>query len=539
MNKFKISLLFGLLLFFSACSNVWDEHTKVNDDVLQENIFDYLESNSDFSSFVELLKNAGLDTYLSSSAIYTVWAPTNQALSGIDQSLINTDEKLQLFVNNHIVSGIYSTLANKPATSLKMRSGKMLQYDGANDLIDGISITPTNEVTAKNGVIQIINQPLVPRYSIWDYIRFVAPQGKFVTYLQSLTNSVFDLENSPQIGVNDFNQPIYDSIWLEQNSFFLNVTDLSAEDSTLTLIIPSDEVFSAEFTKFERFYRRDDKASNEFPTTRDSIYIRLMIARDMVFGSPFAESDVPDTLISYFNVKVPFNKSSLTGSYKASNGYVYHLSDCAVKPTNKILPIVMEAENCIYGAVLSSAGSYIRYTTAGTGNPYFRLRADASQGFDLIVDNSHKSEILSGALFAGPVVSSIKYRVKIRAINDFNKSYLYPSADTPLKQWLGQVTITRDPITQEIVAISPATNAFNSGTQYGTPDVTYDSADPSTYYVSIDSTKYSPLIQAFDDEIDLGYYNFSKADNVFLRLIPQSAQMAVMADYFRLVPIFE
>lgn len=539
MNRYKVFFILALVLIYSACTNVWEEHTKVNADVLQENIYSYLESNADYSQFVEMLKSTGYDVFLNSSSIFTVWAPTNEQISKVDQALINTDDKLKLFVTNHFTNGMYSTLSNSMPESIQMKSGKILSYDKTNKLLDGVAINTDTEVTLMNGVIQSVNSAIIPRYSIWDYIQLEAPQNKFVTFMQSLTKSVFDLANSPQLGVNEMNMPVYDSIWIEVNKFFIEVADLSSEDSVLTFLIPSDEVFDAEFEKFQKYYRKDDKISNTVPTSRDSAYIGLMIARDMVFESAYSASEAPDILISYFGVKVPFNKTSVTKSYQASNGYVHQLSDCSVKPQDKILPILMEAEQCLTYWTISNAGGIITNTTSGTGTPYMREHKDASGGYDLIVDNSDKSAVLSGALFAGPRVASIKYRIKIRAINDFRKSYRYPDSEIPLKQWLGQVTITRNPITEEVVAISPATNAFNSGTEFGIPDVTYDSSDPSTYYVSYDSTAYSPIANALDDEIDLGYYNFAKADNVVLRLIPESNQMAVTADYFRLVPIFE
>lgn len=535
--KHKYSLIIVLILMFSGCANVWEEHTKVNENVLQENLLDYLESNTNFSEFTKMVKSSGMDTYLSSSGIYTVWVPTNQAIAGIDQSLIDSAEKIKLFVSNHIISGMYSTLTDKSLIPLKMKSGKILQYDGGNDLIDGITIKSNEEITLKNGVVQVIDLPLLPRYTIWEYITLDAPSNKFVNFLKSLTSLVFDVENSSQIGVNEFNQPVYDTVWAEQNRYFLSITDLSSEDSSLTFIIPTDQVFDNEFNKFEKYYRRDDKVSNIVPTARDSVFIKLMISRDMVFNRAISANDAPDTLISFFGVKVPFNKVSLISSAKASNGYVHYLSDCSVKESDKILPILMEAENCISGVNIASSGSYLNNTTSGIANPYFRQRANTSNGYDLIVDNSHKSEKLSGALFVGPVVASIRYRVKIRAINDFNKSYRNPDAAVALSQWLGQVTITRDPITEQIKAISTATNPFNTDSNYGTPDVVYDPSNPSSYYVPVTLNEYSPVEQAIDDEIDLGYYNFAKSDNVFLRLIPQSPLMAVTADYFRLVPV--
>lgn len=66
-----------------------------------------------------------------------------------------------------------------------------------------------------------------------------------------------------------------------------------------------------------------------------------------------------------------------------------------------------------------------------------------------------------------------------------------------------------------ITNISSVTNAFRTDTLYGRPDFFYDPADVNTYYVPITKTRYAPLENAADDELDLGYYDFSRSDSVF------------------------
>jgi hypothetical protein len=378
-------------------------------------------------------------------------------------------------------------------------------------------------------MVQVVSKPLAPRYSIWEYIELEAPKNNFVNYLNSSTKTVFDADSSQQIGVDSRNRPIYDSVWVKQNPFLMTIADLAAEDSILTFLIPSDEVFNEQFNRFQKYYRKEDKGSNEVPTAKDSAYIKLMIARDFLFEGIHTKESAPDTLVSYYDVKVPFDKSAVTNSVQVSNGIVHFINQCDITKENKILPILMEAERSIYSIS----------TLSGSPNPYFRIRPLASNGYDFILDNAHTSQVIPGALFRGPVISSIKYRIRIRAINDFNKSYRNPSSNVVLRQMLGTVTITRDPITEVITSISQVTNKLNSSTQFGTPSVTYDPNDANSYYVAFERTQYSPLANAADDELDLGYYDFSKSDNIFLRLSPLSAGMAVMADYFRLVPIIE
>lgn len=523
MNRSGIVMLLVALLLVFGCTNPWDEHVKVNDNVVQENIGDYISSKTEFSTFVGLVESTGLMNLLSSSAIYTVWVPTNEAMALVPGTQLATEEQKILFVKNHIAFGNFSSRDQGDAGGVTMRSGKVLAYRPAEATIDNVTIDVNQEIEVKNGTIQVINQALVPHYSVWEYIELAAPSCKFVDFLNSLTSSVFDKENSKQTGVDDIGRPVYDTVWVVENTFLKNYIDISLEDYPFTVMIPSDEVFDSEFNKFQKYYRIEDRRNNEFPSVKDTLNIRLMIARDMVLYGNYSADDASDTLMSYYGVKVPFLKSAVTGSYRASNGYVHLTGNCSVKITDKVKPVKMEAENSIYSTRM----------LLGTPNPSFRLRADASNGYDYVCDNAHSSAILSGVVFAGPVISSIKYRIKIRAINDFGKSYRNSDTSVVLIQKLGTVTILRDPVTNNIVTVSEVTNSLNyTNSTYGLADVTSDT-------IFVRKKAYSPVLQAEEDEIDLGYYDFNKSDNVFLRLMPLASRMAVTADYFRLVPIIE
>ena len=522
MKMYKILTLFAIILLLWGCENPWDEHVRVNENVLQESIGDYLVQNPEFSSFVELLNSTGLNSVLSSSVIFTVWAPTNDAIKSIDQTLINTEAKKKLFVQNHIAFGSYSSKENNATIRIKMRSGKVLEYNASEAIIDNIIIDRDKEAQVKNGTIQVLNNCVSPRYSMWEYLNLDAPENKFISFLKSLTKTVFHEELSAQIGINELGKPVYDSVWIVQNDF-LNYVDISSEDIQATLIVPSDEVFEAEFNKFQKYFRVEDRRNNEVPSSKDSINIMANIAIDWVLNGNYPASETTDTVLSFHAVKVPFNSNSFTSSYKASNGFIHFSNNCSVKITAKIKPILIEAENRVYSLDMAS----------GTPTPYYRLRENASNGMDFICDNSNTSKILSGVIFYGPKVSSIKYRIKIRAINDFGKSYRNSDTSTVMIQKLGTVTVLRDPVTNMISKISEVTNSLNyTDTKYGIADVKSDT-------IFVPKKDYSPLGNAADDEIDLGYYEFNKSDNVFFRLTPLATRMAVTADYIRLDPIIE
>jgi uncharacterized surface protein with fasciclin (FAS1) repeats len=126
MNRYASIVVFVLLLAVTACNDAWENHIKLNDDVLQESIGNYLETTPEFSSFYALLKSTGYDETLKKSGVYTVWAPTNDAMGILDNNLISTDEKKALFVKNHIVYGSFSMATDKNIERIKMNSGKVL-----------------------------------------------------------------------------------------------------------------------------------------------------------------------------------------------------------------------------------------------------------------------------------------------------------------------------------------------------------------------------------------------------------------------------
>jgi uncharacterized surface protein with fasciclin (FAS1) repeats len=529
-KKYPLFLFLASILAFSGCNDAWDDHVKVSDNVSKQTISEYLESTGNYTKFVELMKSTGVYQQLDSSTIYTIWAPTDAAMETLNAEYIDTDEKKMAFVMNHISRGSYSSKLLTVTDSLYMLSGKRLFYQPDLSLIDGVTIATIDEEKVDNGFVQEVEAPIIPRLSIWEWILSGQPNNKFTTFLKSLDYLYFDAEHSGYLGTDDHGNPIYeDSVVLLRNEYLLKVADLASEDSSFTFLIPTDELFDAEFNKFQKYYRLDDKASNAVPTKRDSAYIKFMVARDMTLKGAFAQGEAPDTLMSYYDVKVPFVKASIANSYKASNGYAYIVGDCGVKPQHKILPVLMEGENSLYSTA----------TTAGTPAVYYRQRVDASGGYDLIVDNHGTSGILTGAVFTGPMLSSIKYRVKIRAINDFSKSYRWPDAAVALKQWLGPVTVLRNAVTHDFTGLSITTNKLISTGGYGTCDVSYDVNDANSYYIAMTKTAYSPVENMLTDEIDLGYYDYRYAESAVFRLIPQAIKMSVVADYIRLVPVFE
>lgn len=92
-GKNRLIILFLVSLLLGTCTDAWEEHTRINDNVSQETILDYLEAHSEFSQFTGLLKSVGMEGNFSYPGLFTLYAPTNSAMEKVSAGMIDSDEK--------------------------------------------------------------------------------------------------------------------------------------------------------------------------------------------------------------------------------------------------------------------------------------------------------------------------------------------------------------------------------------------------------------------------------------------------------------
>ncbi len=126
---------------------------------VEENLFDTLRADPDFSIFVDLVLQSGFDNDVDRPALYTVFAPTNDAFDADPDGLaalqaLSPDE-LQVYLAHYIAEGSFTT-ANMPPSVLTLYGVDLTVTGTAPDLsVDGVAITAAKrDITASNGVIQ-------------------------------------------------------------------------------------------------------------------------------------------------------------------------------------------------------------------------------------------------------------------------------------------------------------------------------------------------------------------------------------------------
>ncbi len=165
-NLLKMTLITILAVFTFSCSDDDDS----NPPPVGTTIADFVAANPDFSSLGAALERAGLDTVLSNSGTFTVFAPNNAAfaefLSSNGFASLN-DVPVDVLTNtllNHVLATVNTSdnletgYVNSLATFADTEANLSLYIDtSAGVRINGISNVTQADVPASNGVIHAVD----------------------------------------------------------------------------------------------------------------------------------------------------------------------------------------------------------------------------------------------------------------------------------------------------------------------------------------------------------------------------------------------
>lgn len=330
---YKSAILFAISLLVVAC-DPWKDDTELNDGNVNKQLDQIVRENPETSTFADILQKTGYDRFLSEKQALTVFAPTNEALSGVDQS--NT-EVLKEWIQNYIA--ILSYYTDKQGAfqveSIEMINGKSIPVNTL--AISGSNIVKSNLLSA-NGVLHIIDNVIADRKNIWEYLKG-QPNSAQANFIQSQEKEVMDMNKSVPSGVNELGQQTYDTVWIKTNPF-LQAYPLDDERSSFTLILLDDGALNALSPKyFKYFAKKEAEETNE--------EVMFQISSDMILQKQLITA--PGRYPSVDDILVDLDPAHILETYQASNGMIYKVSAVDVKMyNNKIKEQIIEAEDYLF-----------------------------------------------------------------------------------------------------------------------------------------------------------------------------------------------
>lgn len=333
---YKKIALAALMVFAFSCSDPWDERNTGNEANIDKSLVEAISGSSEFSEFSKVLAATGYDKVLASSKNFTVFVPSNAAMSQVPVSIINDPVALKQFVGNHIALTSYSSVRDTDEIQIEMQSKKFLVFKGKSTIDDATIIKA--DLLASNGIYHVIDKPLSPKLNIWQFVGSQSATSMMSADLLALKEFSIYKEDIEKKILSEASGAGYLSDSLT-NSFLTNVYNLNNEKNSYTLFLMQDEGYNQEVDKMKQYTIKST-------TDSTATYAKYFTARDMVFNKKYEPSQLPTTLISRFGVEVAIDKSQIVGEpIRLSNGIVYIMKKVDVPMAKRLVPIVIEGES--------------------------------------------------------------------------------------------------------------------------------------------------------------------------------------------------
>jgi uncharacterized surface protein with fasciclin (FAS1) repeats len=326
---FKVLKALAAIALLAAC-DTWKDDIEVKNEGVNKNLYEVLSSEPDVSTFAQILQLTGYDQFLQEEQSLTVFAPKNDALSGLN---LSDAEQLKEWVKNYIAYLTYFTdqSGKFEVSSIRMLNNKNVPVNTSS--VSGATISKPNGL-ASNGVLHVIDALITDRKNVWEYLQEQTGYAQ-VECIQSFDERVMDTIRSVQTGIVN-GRPVYDTIWTTQNKF-LRDFPLGDETQSFTFVLLEQNALNMLKTKYAKYFVRKAPEEQEVTVIRQITLDMLLLPVSI---------DAAGRYESFNDVLVDINPADIREMYQASNGKVYKLNAADVKIyNNKIKEQIIEAED--------------------------------------------------------------------------------------------------------------------------------------------------------------------------------------------------
>lgn len=271
----------------TSCSDFDDYNTARTDvtDSANKTLWENISTNKQLSQLAAIIKKSGFDKELSASHYYTVWAPLDGTYDA--EALLSKDSIAlrQQLVKNHIANyghGASGTLDER----VHMLNEKGYDFKGSGSYtFNGIALKQAN-LPCVNGLLHTINGQVPFRYNLYEYISKGEGLDSLHQYFMRYETRVLDTKNSVLGPMVNGKQTYIDSVIIVNNSLAKRLNaKLENEDSTYTMLLPTNEAWKSEYEAVRPYYTYFNKSGSlmqyqEFDNEKKTVRVQSAKAFD-------------------------------------------------------------------------------------------------------------------------------------------------------------------------------------------------------------------------------------------------------------------
>lgn len=388
------ALLTFLTVLVASCTDDWSKHYSAEQASKSNlNLYQYIQAQTELSTFTKMLKIAGYDTILNTSQTFTVWAPTDQSLMNVN--LLDTAQIIKI-VENHITRFSYSTSAIISKKMLMLDNKLIVFAKGADGYTFGGLKIVQSDVATKNGIIHVLSDYSPYRQNIWEFLNYAEGIDSVRNYINSLSITTIDTAASYKDGF------IVKTVYKTTNIVLTYLAAINKEDSIYTVIWPNNTAWVEAYNRILPYYNTLNKDGG---VAAQTAYTKLTIIQDLFFRGVKSLPIASDSLYStngngFADPNRLFAGTQVT---EMSNGLSYVTDKLKYNATESwCKPIKVEAEN-ERGRTTTLFTATIQLSI-GTGY-------NISRGLYLQLNSSSTSKTQPSVQFQIPNTLSTKYDI--------------------------------------------------------------------------------------------------------------------------------
>ncbi len=445
----------AVALTFCGCQDTWDDEDVSGSRSLT--LWDVISTRSELSSFAGVLKSNGYDQLLASSGTYTVLAPVNTAIANIPDSLLSTVPA------SHIALLEYNKAELSQLVYLTMMNNKMI-------VLDSLHLNQ-EEIICRNGVLRFATYGYAETPNIYEHLLSLRGSYKMADFIISLGDSVMDMELSQQVGIDENNNIVYDTVMKYYNPLF-DYVPLNDNDSLVSLVLLEDNTFDALVAKYWPYLRqhsgvnRDPMAQVSKIDSAATDYVsKFELCKDLVCYLHDAQQG--SDYVSTGGIVLTMDTAKIEKVISAANGNIQVASSVGIKiKDNKVKDVYIEAEDYYvtnetythtrvniharggYDVVVTGADTLVRYyqlipagTVIAEGDTVLNDSIVLKSQSEVLPISTTQVNFSAGGSYIGLKANlfACKYKIYMRSVDDLANHYNPDTLALDYAQWKDSV----------------------------------------------------------------------------------------------------
>ncbi|HKJ78436.1 MAG TPA: fasciclin domain-containing protein [Prolixibacteraceae bacterium] len=353
--KNTILLIAVILLGASSCTKEWEEHYDNYPETVNQHLWEAMQNVPEISNFVAFLKEKQADTLFNDDVIYTILAPTNDALSQFLDTATITDTSL--LVNYHFLTHFIQSGNVEGKRKIQTLTEKFALFEryGSDMRVDEIEVQSESPLYL-DGKFFILDKVARPLPNFYQYYKLNNPVLR--SFIDSQDSIVLDRERSKPIGFDDQGRTVYDSVTTIFNKFEAEYFEVSEEfrNKSATIVFPIKDDYENALTVMAQNLGSGYTSYEDIPIDwqhdilmphllEQGVFANMLEPEEFMWKAPNDTARLLNILGDSIDIfYTPVDKTLL------SNGYTYNYQDFTIPDSLYLGGSVFEAEDLVEAA---------------------------------------------------------------------------------------------------------------------------------------------------------------------------------------------